>query len=108
MGAFLCSPIAGNASGAALARVKVAAAHCRAGCDTRLDKHGETAMRMRCLWLRGLCIGLIGLFCAVAVPGSAVKAQAQATNAEPVQPWGLPPLPQGVGPIEKFADIKDT
>src|SRR3954466_432001 len=30
----LCSPIAGNASGAALARVKVAAAHCRAGCDT--------------------------------------------------------------------------
>src|SRR5436190_11823444 len=108
MGAFLCSPIAGNASGAALARVKVAAAHCRAGCDTVRIKHGETAMRMRRLWLRGFCIGLIGLFCAVAVPGSAVKAQAQATNAGPVQPWGLPPLPQGVGPIEKFAEIKDT
>jgi len=25
-----------------------------------------------------------------------------------VQPWGLPPLPAGVGPVEKFADIHDT
>ena len=25
-----------------------------------------------------------------------------------MQPWGLPPLPQGVGPVEKFADIGGT
>ena len=39
--------------------------------------------------------------------GSPVFAQApaQLTNAGPVQPWGLPPLPQGIGPVEKFADV---
>ena len=36
------------------------------------------------------------------------QAPAQPTNAGPVQPWGLPPLPQGVGPVEKFADIGNT
>ena len=25
-----------------------------------------------------------------------------------MQPWGLPPLPAGAGPVEKFADIHDT
>ena len=35
-------------------------------------------------------------------------AQAQAQPAEPVQPWGLPPLPPGVGPIEQFADVGGT
>src|SRR3954453_17350738 len=39
---------------------------------------------------------------------SSVGAQAQAQPAEPVQPWGLPPLPQGVGPIEQFADVGGT
>src|SRR6516165_4174294 len=48
----------------------------------------------------------IGLFCAVAGPGGAAKAQAPATG--PVQPWGLPPLPLGVGPVEKFADVSGT
>ena len=48
----------------------------------------------------------IGLFCAVAGPGGAAKAQAPA--AGPVQPWGLPPLPPGVGPVEKFADVSGT
>ena len=27
------------------------------------------------------------------------QAQAQQTNAGPVQPWGLPPLPPGIGLI---------
>ena len=35
-------------------------------------------------------------------------APAPAPNAGPVQPWGLPPLPQGVGPVEKFADLGGT
>jgi gluconolactonase len=35
-------------------------------------------------------------------------AWAQASNAGPVQPWGVPPLPPGVGPVEKFADISGT
>ena len=54
----------------------------------------------------GLAIGLIGwLYAAVGPEG---VAWAQAPAAGPVQPWGVPPLPQGVGPIEKFADIHDT
>src|SRR4051812_34689122 len=35
-------------------------------------------------------------------------APAPAANAGPVQPWGLPPLPQGIGPVEKFADVSGT
>ena len=45
----------------------------------------------------------IGLLCAIAVPPDTARAQAPASG--PVQPWGLPPLPQGVGPVEKFADV---
>src|SRR6516165_5555368 len=26
----------------------------------------------------------------------------------PARPWGLPPLPPGVGPVEKFADVSGT
>jgi hypothetical protein len=59
-------------------------------------------MRMRILIL-ALVILLIG----IAGPAPA-QAPAQPTNAGPVQPWGLPPLPAGVGPVEKFADIHDT
>ena len=40
--------------------------------------------------------------------GAPPPAQAGAANAGPIQPWGLPPLPAGVGPVEKFADIGDT
>jgi hypothetical protein len=43
------------------------------------------------------------------------QAQQQTSNAPPgvpageqVQPWGLPPLPPGVGPVELFADIHNT
>ena len=43
---------------------------------------------------------LIGMLCAT----GAARAQAPG----PVQPWGLPPLPAGVGPVEKFADVSGT
>jgi hypothetical protein len=46
-------------------------------------------------------IGILG-----AIAGPELAAQAQAPNL--VQPWGLPPLPQGVGPVEKFADVSGT
>jgi len=48
----------------------------------------------------------IGLSCAIADPGNTASAQAPAPG--PVQPWGLPPLPAGVGPVEKFADVSGT
>jgi hypothetical protein len=35
-------------------------------------------------------------------------ADADAAPPAPVQPWGLPPLPAGVGPVEKFADVSGT
>jgi hypothetical protein len=38
--------------------------------------------------------------------GPAAKLEAQTSNL--VQPWGLPPLPAGIGPVEKFADVSDT
>ena len=49
---------------------------------------------------------VIGLLCAIVAPPD--PASAQAPTAGPVQPWGLPPLPQGVGPVEKFADVSGT
>jgi len=54
----------------------------------------------------GFAALLIGIIFAFAVPGGPAKAQAPA--AGPVQPWGLPPLPPGVGPVEKFADVSGT
>src|SRR5260370_33453799 len=59
-------------------------------------------MRMRILTL-GLGIALLGIVSVIAGP-----ATAQAPAAGPIQPWGLPPLPPGVGPVEKFADISST
>jgi gluconolactonase len=56
----------------------------------------------------GFAALLIGILCAFAVPGGAAKAQAPAPAAGPVQPWGLPPLPPGIGPVEKFADVSGT
>jgi len=47
---------------------------------------------------------LLGVGLAGALPGPAAKAQVPG----PVQSWGLPPLPAGIGPIEKFADISNT
>jgi hypothetical protein len=64
-------------------------------------------MRIRYNLIEGLVIILaIGLLCAVVAPGGAARAQAPA--AGPIQPWGLPPLPAGVGPVEHFADVSGT
>src|SRR5712671_391782 len=56
---------------------------------------------------RIVTLALVILLIGIAGPAPA-QAPAQPTNAGPVQPWGLPPLPAGVGPVEKFADIHDT
>src|SRR5215469_14045382 len=63
-------------------------------------------MHLRLSLIERLVTLLVASFCAVAAAG--VPAEAQAPSSGPVQPWGLPPLPQGVGPVEKFADIHDT
>jgi len=48
-----------------------------------------------------LCgIVVVAMLCAI----GAAKAQ----TPSPVQPWGLPPLPAGVGAVEKFADVSGT
>jgi gluconolactonase len=54
--------------------------------------------------IQGITSLFLGLLCAFAGPPVETAAQPAAL----VQPWGLPPLPQGVGPIEKFADISAT
>src|SRR5215468_10582528 len=62
-------------------------------------------MRM-CILILGALLAGSGL---VGMGGPALaQAPAQPSNAGPVQPWGLPPLPQGVGPVEKFADVGNT
>jgi gluconolactonase len=53
-----------------------------------------------------LRIGLIAIAATLAGPDGTGRAQAPAPGA--VQPWGLPPLPAGIGPLEKFADISGT
>ena len=63
-------------------------------------------MRIRYNLIEGLAVVSIGLLCTFAGPGGTAKAQSPA--AGPVQPWGLPPLPPGVGPVEKFADVSGT
>src|SRR5207253_9207934 len=65
----------------------------------------EHLMRFRHVPIHTLAAVVIGLLGAIAGPGGAARAQAP---AGPIQPWGLPPLPAGVGPVEKFADIHDT
>ena len=57
-------------------------------------------MRMRRPQIEVLVTVIIGLLCAIGGLAGAAKAQ--------VQPWGLPPLPPGVGPVEKFADVSQT
>jgi hypothetical protein len=51
--------------------------------------------------VHGLAAASIGILYAIAG-----AAQAQAPSL--VQPWGLPPLPAGVGPVEKCASVSDT
>jgi sugar lactone lactonase YvrE len=61
-------------------------------------------MRMRHTLIDFVGSLLIGMFLATTGSGGAAKAQSLA----PVQPWGLPPLPTGIGPVEKFADLSNT
>src|SRR5215813_929545 len=55
-----------------------------------------------------LAIVMTEILFAIAGLGGMIQAQTPAPAANPVQPWGLPPLPSGVGPVEKFADVSDT
>ena len=55
--------------------------------------------------LRTLVIALIAIVSAISGPG---EVQAQTPAPSLVQPWGLPPLPEGIGPVEKFADVSGT
>src|SRR6202165_2426950 len=54
----------------------------------------------------------IGFLGAVLIGGwlasTGLETNARAQTSGPVQPWGLPPLPAGIGPIEKFADVSKT
>src|SRR5260370_34358075 len=63
-------------------------------------RKGEEAMPTFCALMQLVSAVLIGMLCAT----GAAKAQAPG----PVQPWGLPPLPAGVGPAEKIADLRGT
>ena len=65
-------------------------------------------MRIRRIPIAGLAIVLTGILSVIAGLGGMIQAQTPAPAANPVQPWGLPPLPPGVGPVEKFADVSDT
>ena len=60
----------------------------------------------------GLATMLFAVGSVVAGLGGAVWAQAPAgapsPTPMPVQAWGLPPLPAGVGPVEKFAAVSGT
>ena len=62
----------------------------------------------------GLATVLFTVGSVVAGPGHVAWAQAPAPATSPsppsmpVQAWGLPPLPAGVGPVVKFADVSGT
>lgn len=51
------------------------------------------------LWRKAALV-LVGAAAAIGLGGGTAGAQNQ--------PWGLPPLPPGVGPVELFADVHDT
>src|SRR5262249_44254417 len=70
---------------------------------TAPDKNREECtMRLPHRLIAGLGTLLIATLCA----GAAAQAQAPAAGSN--LPWGLPPLPPGIGPVEKFADISST
>src|ERR1700745_3844784 len=54
------------------------------------------------------CALLGGLFAAGTAPGQTPVTPRGALAPEAIQPWGLPPPPPGVGPVELFVDIHDT
>src|SRR5262249_38779265 len=74
-------------------------------CGKRPTERGKDMHPSRSL-LAGVGIAVTGILCATSGPGGVVRPQAPAAGS--VQPWGLPPLPAGVGPVEKFADVSDT
>jgi gluconolactonase len=51
---------------------------------------------------------LVVLFAAVAALAQTPATPPGALAPEAIQPWGLPPPPPGIGPVELFADIHDT
>jgi gluconolactonase len=61
-------------------------------------------MKIRHTYSQLLSAVLIAGILACAGPLGATWAQ----TAGPVQSWGLPPLPAGIGPVEKFADVSNT
>ena len=62
-------------------------------------------MRMSHTALLSVASLFFGFLCAF---GPVADKDAAAQTASLVQPWGLPPLPAGVGPVEKFADVSGT
>src|SRR2546430_11616345 len=65
-------------------------------------------MSLRSSLARALALGMIAIAGTLAGPGGVARAQTQTPAAGAPLPWGLPPLPPGVGPVEKFADIGGT
>ena len=61
-------------------------------------------MRIRRKLMEALAIALLSAPCVILDVGGSARAQAPAGAL----PWGLPPLPPGVGPVEKFADVSGT
>ena len=61
-------------------------------------------MPMRHHRIEILGAALIGILLAIGDARDAAQAQTTGT----VQPWGLPPLPPGIGEVEKFADVSNT
>src|SRR6516165_3095275 len=55
-----------------------------------------------------LCAFLGVFFAAGTAPAQTPATPPGALAPEAIQPWGLPPPPPGVGPVELFADIHDT
>ena len=53
--------------------------------------------------IAGACLGAI--FAAGAVSAQTAVTPPGALAPEAIQPWGLPPPPPGVGPVELFTDI---
>src|SRR5204862_5320599 len=65
-----------------------------------MSSQGGNPMSLFRALTRGMGAAMLGL--------SLVFAAANAQAPSLVQPWGLPPLPAGVGPVEKFADVSGT
>ena len=61
-------------------------------------------MSLSCVVIRGVAAVLLGAVSAFVSAGGAAQGQGPSL----VQPWGLPPLPAGIGPVEKFADVSGT